>query len=393
MSHVRLADRQSDLYSTRVGTGSADLVIGCDLIVTASRDALSRMGEGRTYAAINSSGSSTAAFIKNPDWQFPGASSQSEIVKACGAQQVEFVDAGQLASALMGDAIATNMFMLGFAWQKGHVPLSEASVMKAIELNNVSVGFNKAAFTWGRSAAHDLAAVVKMTTPAKVIEFRRSQSLDEIVTRRVALLTAYQNAAYAAQYQALVEQVRAAEAPLGQGTRLSEAVARYYYKLMAYKDEYEVARLYTDGAFREKIAAMFEGDVKLHFHLAPPLLAKRDKDGHLVKQEFGPWMMKAFAMLARLKGLRGTPLDVFGYTAERKLERSLITRYRDTIAGLLPRLDAGNLGQAVAIASIPEGIRGFGHVKERHLKAARQKEAALLEAFGKPAQAGANQAA
>jgi len=384
MSHVRLADRQADLHSTRVGTGSADLVIGCDLIVTASKDALSRMGEGRTYAAINSTGSSTAAFVKNPDWQFPGASSKGEIVKACGADKVDFVDAGQIATALMGDSIATNMFMLGYAWQKGQVPLTEASILRAIELNNVSVPFNKAAFNWGRTAAHDLPSLVKMTTPAKVIEFKRTQTLDDIINKRVELLTAHTNAAYAGQYKAFVDQVRSKEAALGSGTRLSEAVARYFYKLMAYKDEYEVARLYTTGAFAEKVAGMFEGDYKLKFHLAPPIMAKTDGNGHLVKREFGSWMMKAFGVLAKMKGLRNTPFDVFGYTAERKMERALITEYQATVGGLLSQLNADNLGQAVAIASIPEDIRGYGHVKERHLKAAKQKEAALLANFGKP---------
>ena len=384
MSHVRLADKQADLHSTRVGTGSADLVIGCDLIVTASRDALSRMGEGRTYAAINSTGSSTAAFVKNPDWQFPGASSQSEIVKACGIDRVSFVDAGKIATALMGDAIATNMFMLGYAWQQGRVPLTEASIMKAIELNGVAVGFNKSAFTWGRTAAFDLPSLVKMTTPAKVIEFKRTQTFEDVVKRRVELLTAYQDAGYAQQYLGFVDQVRAAEAKLGKGTRLAEAVARYFYKLMAYKDEYEVARLYTDGAFKEKIAAMFEGDITVKFHLAPPLFAKHDKEGHMVKQEFGPWMMTAFGVMAKLKGLRGGPLDIFGYSAERRMERALIGEYRDTVGALLSKLDAGNLSQAVAIASIPEDIRGYGHVKERHLRAAKAKEAALIAAFDKP---------
>ena len=388
MSHVRLADQQADLHATRVGTGSADLVIGCDLIVTASRDALSRMGEGRTFAAINSTGSSTAAFVKNPDWQFPGASSQAEIVKACGDARASFVDAGRIATALMGDSIATNMFMLGYAWQQGRVPLTEASIMQAIALNGVSVPFNQAAFTWGRSAAHDLASLVNMTTPAKVIEFKRCQTLDDVVQRRVELLTAYQDAGYARQYQQFVDQVRAAEATLGKGTRLTDAVARYYYKLMAYKDEYEVARLYTDGAFKEKIAAMFEGDVTLKFHLAPPLFAKHDKEGHLLKQEFGPWMMTAFGLMAKLKGLRGGPLDMFGYSAERRMERALVKQYRRSVGVLLSSLTAGNLAQAVAIASIPEDIRGYGHVKERHLHAAKAKEAALIAAFDKPAPAG-----
>jgi len=381
MSHVKLADRQDTLYSTRVGTGSADLVIGCDQIVTASRDALSRMGEGRTRAFVNGSGATTAAFIKNPDWQFPAEGSRGAITQACGKDQVDFIDAGQIATSLMGDAIATNMFMLGYAFQKGRVPLQESSIMKAIELNGVSVAFNKAAFNWGRTAAHDLVSVQKLAMPAKVIEFKRSQTLDDVVNRRVELLGAYQNAAYARDYQDFVARVRAAEEKLGKGTRLSDAVARNLHKLMAYKDEYEVARLYTDPAFMAKIDGMFEGDVKLKFHLAPPLMARKDNEGHLVKQEFGPWMMKAFGVLAKLKGLRGTALDPFGHTAERKMERALILEYRRTVEALLPKLNADNLAQAVAIASIPEDIRGFGHVKERHLKAAKQKEANLVAAF------------
>jgi indolepyruvate ferredoxin oxidoreductase len=385
MSHVRLAQYQADLHSTRVGTGSADLVIGCDQIVAASRDALSRMGEGRTWAAVNGTGSTTAAFVKNPEWQFPAEGSRAAIQLACGADNVDFVDAGQMATTLMGDAIATNMFMLGYAFQKGRVPLSEASLMRAIELNGVSVPFNKAAFNWGRTAAHDLASVKRLTTPAKVVEFKRAQTLDELVNRRIELLTAYQNAAYAAQYKAFVDQVRSAEAKLGKGTRLTEAVARYFYKLMAYKDEYEVARLHTDPAFKEKIANMFEGDITIKYHLAPPLLAKHDKEGRAIKQEFGSWMLKAFGVLAKLKGLRGTPFDVFGYTAERKTERALIAQYRETVSALLPKLSTENLAQAVAIASIPEDIRGYGHVKERHLASAKAKEAQLLSSFHNPA--------
>ncbi|WP_313033445.1 indolepyruvate ferredoxin oxidoreductase family protein [Massilia alkalitolerans] len=392
MSHVRLAEHQADLHSTRVGTGSADLVIGCDQIVAASRDALSRMGEGRTWAAVNSTGATTAAFVKNPDWQFPAEGSKGAILQACGADNVDFVDAGKIATALMGDAIATNMFMLGYAFQKGRVPLQEASLLKAIELNGVSVPFNKAAFNWGRTAAHDLASVKKLATPAQVIEFKRTETLDDIIARRVELLTAYQDAAYAAKYKAFVDQVRAEEAKLGKGSRLAEAVARYFYKLMAYKDEYEVARLHTDPIFRAKIANMFEGDIKLKFHLAPPLLAKHDKEGRALKKEYGSWMMGAFGVLAKLRRLRGTPFDVFGYTAERRTERALIGQYRQTVEALLPQLTAENLAQAVAIASIPEDIRGYGHVKERHLKAAKQKEAALVAAFHAPA-AGAPRAA
>lgn len=384
LSHVRLADSPDQLFSTRVGTGAADLVIGCDEIVTAGRDALSRMGEGRTHAVINATGTPTAAFVRNPDWQFPEAGAQQDIQRACGAGRAEFIDAGRIATALMGDSIATNLFMLGYAWQKGWVPLAEASILKAIALNGVSVDFNTQAFVWGRTAAHDLASVEKLaraSAPAQVIEFKRSPALDDVVARRVAFLTGYQNAAYARQYSDFVAQVRQAESAVveaGKPLRLTETVARYYFKLMAYKDEYEVARLHADPAFTAKIAGMFEGDYKVKFHMAPPLLAKRDHQGHLVKREFGPWMMSAFRLLSRLRGLRGSALDVFGYTAERRTERALIAHYRDTLAALLPRLSAANLPQMIALAAIPEDIRGYGHVKERHLKAAREKEAALL---------------
>jgi indolepyruvate ferredoxin oxidoreductase len=390
MSHVRLADHPEDIHSTRVGTGAADLVIGCDVIVTASRDALSRMGEGRTYAAVNSTGAPTAAFVKNPDWKFPGTAAENDIGTACGKERVDFVDAGKVATALMGDNIATNMFMLGYVWQKGWVPLSEAAVIKAIELNGVSVEFNRQAFTWGRNAAHDWAAVERLArlndTAAQVIEFKRTPSLEEVIEKRVAFLTSYQDAAYARQYSDFIDKVRAAERKVidQRPLRLTEAVARYLFKLMAYKDEYEVARLHADTAFRTKIDRMFEGDYKIRFHLAPPLLARRDANGHLIKQEFGPWMMKAFSTLARLKFLRGTLLDPFGHSTERKAERALIGQYKETVARLLPNLSPDNLAKATAIASIPEDIRGFGHVKEKHLKAAREKEAALLQSFNAP---------
>ncbi|HJV50245.1 MAG TPA: indolepyruvate ferredoxin oxidoreductase family protein [Noviherbaspirillum sp.] len=389
MSHVRLADRPEDIHSTRVGTGAADLVIGCDAIVTGSRDALSRMGEGRTHAAVNTAGSPTAAFVKNPNWQFPGAAAENDIRNACGRDRVDFVDAGHVATALMGDAIASNMFMLGYVWQKGWVPLSEAALMKAIELNGVSVEFNKQAFVWGRNAAHDWAAVERLArlndTAAQVIEFKRTPSLDQLIDTRADFLAHYQDAAYAKQYRDFVAKVREAErAVTDKSPRLTEAVARYLFKLMAYKDEYEVARLYADSAFQAKIAGMFEGDYKLKFHLAPPLFARRDAEGHLVKKEYGPWMMQAFGLLAKLKFLRGTALDVFGHSAERKTERALIVQYRETISALLAKLNADNLSKAVAIASLPEDIRGFGHVKERHLKAAKEKEAALLKEFDAP---------
>ena len=387
MSHVRLAEKDDQIHSTRVGTGAADLVIGCDVIVAASKDAIARMGSGRTHAVINSTLAPTAAFVKNPDWVYPDASAADNIRKACGDEAVAAVDAGKIATTLMGDAIATNMFMLGYAFQRGWVPLSEQALLKAIELNGVSVDFNQQSFAWGRLAADNLDAVekeMKALAPAQVIEFKRAPTLEETIKRRIAFLTDYQNAAYADSYRQFVEQVRAAESKLvsaGQSLRLTETVARYFFKLMAYKDEYEVARLHSDPAFKQKIAGMFEGNYSIKYHLAPPLLSQRDTNGHLVKRQFGSWVGSVFPVLAKLRFLRGSLLDPFGHTEERKSERALIVEYRNAIATLLPTLSSENLSQMVELASVPEDIRGYGHVKERHLKNAKQKEAKLLDAL------------
>ena len=260
---------------------SADLVIGRDVIVAASKDAVARMGQGRARAVINATLAPTAAFVKNPDWEYPDTSAADTIRQACGSEAVAAIEAGKIATALMGDSIATNMFMLGYAFQRGWVPLPEAVLLKAIELNGVSVDFNQQSFAWGRIAANDIDAVqkeMKAAAPAQVIEFKRSPSLDDIVNKRVEFLTAYQNAAYADSYRSFVEQVRSAEGKIaGPGAlKLTEAVARYYFKLMAYKDEYEVARLHSDPAFRQRIASLFEGDYKIKYHLAPPLLSGKD---------------------------------------------------------------------------------------------------------------------
>ncbi len=382
-SHIQIADHMDTIYTTKVGTAEADLVIACDPIVGANKGTLAVMREGRSYVALNTHGSPTAAFVNNPDWQFPQASCEAAIAAAAGAKNVGAFDADQLAVQLIGDSLYTNPLMLGYAWQQGRVPLSHASLMRAIELNGVQVDNNRKAFEWGRRAAHDLAAVKALTQTAQVIEFvRKTGTLDDMLAQRVAFLTDYQNAAYAAQYQGFVDQVRVAEAPLN-SHKLSEAVARYLFKLMAYKDEYEVARLHTDKGFLDKVAAQFEGqmgkDFKLNYHLAPPLLAKKNDQGELVKQGFGPWMLSAFRVLAKLKGLRGTAFDVFGRTEERRTERALIGDYRNSIDEVLKGLNAGNLSLAVAIASIPEDIRGYGHVKARHLTAARAKWAGLVQ--------------
>ncbi len=388
-SHVQIAAASADLHATRVGTAAADLVVGADLVVTAGKDVLSRIGAGRTRVLVNSTLAPTAAFVKDPNWQLPADALEHALADAAGKEAVMLVAANRLATALMGDAIATNMFLLGFAFQQGLVPVGESALMRAIELNGIAIDFNKKAFNWGRYASVDAAVVERIASPAQVVTITPrgqagsgfSRNLEELVARRVELLTAYQDAAYARRYSDFVEQVRQAEAAKVGGTRLTEAVARYFYKLMAYKDEYEVARLYSDPAFMEKIRAQFEGDYQLRFHLAPPLLAKRNDKGELVKRPYGPWMMKAFGVLAGLKGLRGTALDIFGYTEERRSERALIGAYCDTVSVLLASLSQDNLDTAVAIASIPEEIRGYGHVKERHLAAARAHQEALLARY------------
>ncbi|MFN6994236.1 MAG: indolepyruvate ferredoxin oxidoreductase family protein [Aquincola tertiaricarbonis] len=376
-SHIQIANRADAIFTTKVDTAKADLVIACDPIVGANKATMAVLKPGRTFVAMNTHGAPTAAFVQNPDWQFPAGHCETTLAKSVGPGELGAFDAEQVAVQLIGDSIYTNPLMLGYAWQKGRVPLSHAALMRAIELNNVQVDNNKAAFEWGRRCAHDLAAVQALFKAAQVIQFVKKPSIDELVGKRVTFLTDYQDAAYAEQYRAFVEKVRKAEAALG-GTRLSEAVARYLFKLMAYKDEYEVARLHTQTGFDEKIAAMFEGDYKLVHHLAPPMTAKTNERGELVKRPFGPWMHKAFGVLAKFKGLRGTAFDVFGRTEERRMERALIVDYKACIDELLQGLTAERLPLAVEIASIPEDIRGYGHVKARHLATARPKWEGLM---------------
>jgi indolepyruvate ferredoxin oxidoreductase len=289
-------------------------------------------------------------------------------------------------TALLGDAIASNLFLLGYAYQRGLVPVSAEAIERAVELNGVAIGFNRHAFRWGRWAALDRATVEHIAAPTVHVEERLSETLDEVVARRVRFLTSYQDTAYARRYERLVRRTESAERQAAPGrTALAEAVARNLFKLMAYKDEYEVARLYTDGTFLRDLNRQFEGDFTLEFHLAPPLLAKRDRaTGHLKKQRYGAWMLRAFAVLAKLKFLRGTPLDLFGRSEERKLERSLIVEYEAMIGELIGALNRENHALAVELARIPEQIRGFGHVKLANLAAARQKQESLLEAFRSP---------
>jgi len=396
MSHVRIANTPEDLHAARIGTGDASLAIGCDLVVAASPDALAKMSEPRTRAVINATTAPTADFVRNPNWQLPGSDLQHDITEACGEGNVDFIAAGSISTNLMGDSIATNMFMLGYAVQRGWVPVSSGAIEKSIELNGISVEFNLKSFVWGRRAAVDLARVEKIAAPTAVIPLNQhlSRNVDELVARRVELLTAYQDAAYAARYRDLVDKVRRIESEKTGGTKLTEAVARYYAKLMAYKDEYEVARLHSNPAFMQKIEGMFEGDYKVVFHLAPPILNKPDPaTGEAKKSTFGPWMLRLFGLLAKFKGLRGTALDIFGGTAERRTERALIAEYAATVEQLLAELTPVNHALAVEIASVPEAIRGYGHVKVRHLKQAEKLRAELLAKFNAPVEQSSARAA
>ncbi|MCL7715760.1 indolepyruvate ferredoxin oxidoreductase family protein [Stenotrophomonas mori] len=397
-THIRIARTPSDIHAVRIAAGEADLVLGCDMVVVNDYWALSKVRGERSHVVLNTYEAMPGTFTTQPDMQFPATDIIAGVRLALGGREPILLDATQLATALLGDAIAANLFILGFAWQQGLVPLSLEALMRAVELNGAAVAMNQRAFAWGRLAAVDPEAVRRAAagTPAPVAEAddadpsplddtRLSQSLDELIARRAAFLTDYQDAAYAGRYRALVETVRDGEQRAVPGsTALTEAVARYFFKLMAYKDEYEVARLYTRGDFLKRVRQQFEGDYQVRFHLAPPLFARRDAQGQLQKKEYGPWMFRAFGLLARLKGLRGGRFDVFGYTAERRGERQLIADYEKTVQELLGTLDAGRLALALDIARIPEHIRGYGHVKEAHLHEAKAREAALLATWRNP---------
>jgi len=385
-SHVRLANRQEDIHAIRVSAESAHLVLGCDLVVTGTKKVLASVKQGQTALVVNTAEVMPGEFTRNADFSLPTERLKRAIKGAAGEEGAAFVDATAVATALLGNAIAANMFMLGYAYQAGHVPLSAAAIEKAIELNGEAVKMNLAAFTWGRRAAAEPELIASMMSELKApAESRRiSETLDEVIARRQEFLNAYQSKRYGKRYRALVERVREAEGKaVPNSTALTDAVARSLFKLMAYKDEYEVARLYTNGNFERQVAATFEGEnLRYEFHMAPPILAKKDPiTGLPKKMSFGPSMMKAMRVLAKFRTLRGTPLDVFGYSHERRTERALIREFEGRIEEIVAKLNADNHALAVGLANIPQKIRGFGHVKERNLKAAKAEEAELLAKF------------
>src|SRR5499433_2956850 len=384
-SHMRIAERAEDIHAIRIAAGGADLVLGGDIVVAGNKKVLAAVKHGTTEMVVNLAEVLPGDFTRNADFSLPTERLKRAILADAGREKTHFVDATRAATTLFGNSIGANIFLVGYAYQLGAIPLTAASITQAIGLNGEAVEMNQAAFHWGRRAACEPAAVEALIKPAAeaASDARTlSQSFDEMVARRSAFLTAYQDAAYAARYRRWVEKAKAVEAARTPGkTGLADAVARYLFKLMAYKDEYEVARLYTDESFAKQVKRELGGEhLRFFVHLAPPLLARRDKvTGEPQKMTFGPWIFPLFRLIAKFKFLRDTPFDPFGYSTERKVERSLVRDYEAMLEEVLARLNGDNHHIAVGLAAIPEKIRGFGHVKLRHLKAAKADEAALLD--------------
>lgn len=378
LSHVRLAKTNDKLRSPRIVTGRAHTLLACDGVVAASKDASDLLRADRTAAVINSNNSPISDFVRNKDIDFQSLAIEKQLDQITREDDRHKIPAHKIAGALMGDAIAANIFMLGYAWQKGLVPLTLKAIETAIELNGVAVKGNLRTFYWGRMAAHDMNAVLDVLKDRPKQEQVKLETVEEIIEHRARHLTAYQNKALADKYTALVARVAEAEKTTGKDG-LSKAVALNYAKLLSYKDEYEVARLYSLPAFREKLEAQFEGKMKISLHMAPPVLPGKDvATGRPKKREFGAWIFPVLKLLSSFKGLRGTAFDLFGYSQERRTERQLIRDYEVTVTSLLDDLNAENYGLAVEIANIPNGIRGFGPVKESNIAAAKSAEAELL---------------
>ncbi|EFF77375.1 indolepyruvate ferredoxin oxidoreductase family protein [Achromobacter piechaudii] len=390
VSHIRLAPAGAPAGPVRLDWQQADAAILCDPVASVAPDSLGALRRGHTQVTVNTYVAPVSEFTRNPDAAMRPEALLAKIRHAAGDANTAAIDAHEAALALFGDSILSNMFMLGYAWQRGGVPLSQAAINRAIELNGVAVAANRAAFDSGRLAAHQPDALDSALRPrAQVVQLHVPESFDRAVSRRVADLTAYQDARYARTYQDVVEAVAARErelAPEAKTPRLAMAVARGLFKLMAYKDEYEVARLYTGEAFQAQLKGQFEGDYSLRFHMAPPIFARKDpRTGVPRKMTLGPRTMSALKLLTRLKGLRGTWFDPFGHTAERKMERALVAEYRQTIDQLLVGLTRDNIAQAATIAGLAETIRGYGHVKAASVEKYRTQLGRLMQSYMAPA--------
>ncbi|MBN0989413.1 indolepyruvate ferredoxin oxidoreductase family protein [Amphritea pacifica] len=386
MSHIRIAESPEQIHTVRIPAGETDLMIGFDLMVGASEEALGKLDRQRSQVVINNHETMPAAFTRDPDLQVPTAEMEQVIRDSAKPQSSFCLDATTLATQLLGDGMAVNLFCIGYAWQKGLIPLEMDSIEQAIELNGVAVAANKEAFLWGRRAAHNLQQVERITSPDSDIQaVRLMPGLDEVIHREMQHLSQYQGAALAHRYQSLVRNVADTEKQLGRGSALSLAVAENYSKVLAYKDEYEVARQLTSVSFREQLNQQFEGDFELEFNLAPPLISRiNSATGRPVKRRFSDRIMPLFRLLASLRPLRGTPLDLFGYSADRRLERRLIREYEQDIQALLQNLSVDNLQEAIELARLPSGIRGYGPVKEQAYEKAQRQRQQLLERILEP---------
>lgn len=380
VSYIRLSDRDDALHSARVPKHDADAMIACDLVVAADREVMNAIKPQHTRAVINTHIAPPPEFVFEPDLDFQSETMMLRVTQTLGRNNTDALDAHLLTETLLGDGIAMNLFMLGYAFQQGLVPLSAESLLRAIELNGVSIAMNKSAFEWGRIAAVDLDAVLQV---AGLKNDEAPETLDDMIARRAAFLVEYQDQAYASRYQRLVEVVDAREQAVKPGaTALTEAVARNYFKLLAYKDEYEVARLHVDPAFAQKLNDAFEDGFTLRYNLAPPLISKSEPlTGRRLKRSFGPWLHGGFKVLAKMKRLRGGRFDVFGWQADRRMERALIAEYEGVVSELLDSLTPDNHALAAEVARTPETMRGFGHVKEANVAAAEKRQAELLARF------------
>lgn len=383
VSHIQIGKHPSDLYSTRIGTGEADLIIACDAIVATSKEITSKILASKTYAAVNSAKTPTADLIHNPKWSFPSSITQNDLGTLLGQENCDFLDASFYAFTLLGDAIYANPLLLGYVWQKGKIPLSLDALHRAIELNGVAVEKNIEAFYWGRYLAHFGTHVLPHSTNNNAHQHEEKEDTDALLQRLQRHLTAYQNKRWANNFLNAVKPIRDLEQALFNDTTLTHAVAKNLAKLMSYKDEYEVARLYTRPEYIEKLRHTFEGepgkDYALHVHIAPPIFAP--KNGLLQKKEYGSWAFTLFNVLRHLKGLRGTPLDIFGYSQERKTERQLITEYQKILKLIETSLTPKNLDIALELANLPDDIRGYGHIKQKNIKKTTLKKENLLKKF------------
>uniref|UniRef100_UPI003A927BDE indolepyruvate ferredoxin oxidoreductase family protein n=1 Tax=Marinobacter segnicrescens TaxID=430453 RepID=UPI003A927BDE len=390
LSYVRMAPSPDRLHQVRISNGQADAVIACDLVVASSQKALTVLRPNHTRIVANEAELPTADYVLYRDADMK-ADKRLEILRnAVGDDHFARLDANGIADKLMGDTVFSNVMMLGFAWQKGLLPLSEAALMKAIELNGVAIDRNKEAFGWGRLAAVNPRAITDLLTDnqPQAVEVKAEPTLDQLIDTRYNHLVAYQNRRWADRYRIVIEGVRKAEQNLGHTNGLlTRAVAQQLYRFMAYKDEYEVARLFAETDFMKEVNDTFEGDFQVHFHLAPPLMNRgTDAQGRPKKRKFGPWMFRAFKVLARLRSLRGTPIDPFRYSADRKLDRAMLKDYQALVNRIQKELNANNYDTFLQLAELPADVRGYGPVREQAAKAIRDKQQQLYKALdtGRP---------